>query len=1360
MFTVQKDIEDKWYKNDLGEVVTKDNIDSYIPKFTTDDARYELHNLQVMQEEINRTKGSWDDYNDNFDQGSRYLQDYAREHNVLESSVDDLKGANENARQAAIAHNAALEQQTLGAKAASVAMDLLATAANALIMYGISKLITAYSDYKAKLHEVAEESSEQAKETTEYANKLLELQEQLNSGTKSSDELTDAFREQLRTMGYTESQIDDLIKKYGGLAEAIKGTTRESLEKAKTDAYVDVASSGKALEIDANGGLTTDIIITDYKTGNEDLDKKITEILSKVANKTAQQGKGWTAKDHSAEGLYEYYNALKEISALIQETSSELNDPSLIDKGGILTSSIYDQVIEAIDQLSESAELYGEAISRLHNADAQLELADYLKTNDIDSQDAFNSYIEGINNSTEYSETYKKVLLDVANNAFPEFSAAAKEANETIEGFTDSPASLLDITSTVDQLNKQLKPAMDSIASAWEDVFPDGKLDLNNVDLLSVADTIKSELDNMKTELKLDVDYSSFDNLIKVLEDTESTEEDVKQAFNELAQSIINAGVSGTEDFNTLKESLEDLGVVNNDVIAFQALATNMDALKAAGLDLANASNERIAAFAAEYVSTENLSQAIAILTYQKMQNALVDMDTATEVNNMLNLAKEAGITGKVIEHLTELEMIYQQVASGTLPITLLESKLARADELHSLISAEIAGAQTELSQVTYAPKLDTSSASKAAKDATEETKNYIDAYMKYMEASLESSRIDYHTYSNEVSAFLKDMYDQGKIAAEDYHDYVGQMLQVQKSIYDSVISAVVDRLDEEIDKYNDLKEEVEKVNEALEKQKEIMEDAADAIVDYADKQLEKYNSLIAVADDLYEKEQERLEAQKDELQDRIDDLNDEADALDLVRRKEEALYALKQAQSQRNKKLYVGNDRGYIYDVDHDAVREAEDNLESIKTEELIASLEKEQDALDESIDAIQEYRDAINDIADAYEKLVNIQNAIDIFGENYVDVIGGMSIEDWDAIKDKLVSYEKQKDEWSSLSDVIDRETKDQNANITFGANWQEMVDNDRLINFEEFKGSYLEIQDQINDNTQLIESYEEKIEYYENLKEQWNDLSNAYDQERDRQYASQVLGADWENSVLTGRMDVLTTFKNNYIALQQAMADAATASANAQITAINAVAEAERNRGGSGIGGSTIQDSSNGKIETSKNTIGNGSWNSANEARKEQLAIKKAASTQTTTTVTKTTKTTTTTKGADKLKNKTIKKYASGGKDLKRQIAWTNEDGEEIIISPTRNAILTPIEPRDSVLTAKMTDNLWEWAKTNPNAFMPNIKLIDYSNLPIRNNVQPVTVSIGDIHLHNVQNVDSLGREIERRLPNMMLQAINKR
>lgn len=193
IFIVQSSTNnDSWLRTDFGDIVSKNNIDSFIPKLDTDSARAELENLQNIQNKINETKGSWDDYNNQFQNGRKYLLDYAKSNDALEASVDNVKEANQVAREAAIAQNAALQQQTLGAKAATVATKALSVAGNmivfTLISKGIELAVSAIDNYinRAKY---AAEAMEEAQQ------KIDDAQNTLNNMSATISENKDRFLE-------------------------------------------------------------------------------------------------------------------------------------------------------------------------------------------------------------------------------------------------------------------------------------------------------------------------------------------------------------------------------------------------------------------------------------------------------------------------------------------------------------------------------------------------------------------------------------------------------------------------------------------------------------------------------------------------------------------------------------------------------------------------------------------------------------------------------------------------------------------------------------------------------------------------------------------------------------------------------------------------------------------------------------------------------------------------------------------------------------------------------------------------------------------------------------------------------------
>lgn len=362
------------------------------------------------------------------------------------------------------------------------------------------------------------------------------------------------------------------------------------------------------------------------------------------------------------------------------------------------------------------------------------------------------------------------------------------------------------------------------------------------------------------------------------------------------------------------------------------------------------------------------------------------------------------------------------------------------------------------------------SKGSGSGKSASDTAKEEIEAYMEYLEKALEGGRITYSDYVRDVTLKLDDMYHNGRITAKEYFDYVEKRLNQQLEVYESVLSAVTDLLEDEAQKWQDKIDALNDENDLLEKQKD------------------DYDSILSAVDQVYQDEIDRLNEQKDLLQDKIDAINDENDALELQRKKQEALIALDKARQQRNVKIYTEG-RGYFYDIDQDAYKDAQQNLQDIKNEEVIKKLEDEQDALDDSIELLEKYRDLWNDIADAYKKKTNEALAVALWGENY----------------EKLILQNRTQD-------------------------------------IEAFKDKYLEIQSKIDDNKSLIDSYQEKVDYYNKLKEQWSDISSAYEKEQQRMYAAQILGANWEKDVLDGRLDVLSQFRDQYLEIQRQMTQAA--------------------------------------------------------------------------------------------------------------------------------------------------------------------------------------------------------------------------
>lgn len=99
-------------------------------------------------------------------------------------------------------------------------------------------------------------------------------------------------------------------------------------------------------------------------------------------------------------------------------------------------------------------------------------------------------------------------------------------------------------------------------------------------------------------------------------------------------------------------------------------------------------------------------------------------------------------------------------------------------------------------------------------------------------------------------------------------------------------------------------------------------------------------------------------------------------------------------------------------------------------------------------------------------------------------------------------------------------------------------------------------------------------------------------------------------------------------------------------------------------------------------------------------------------------------------------TFNGYASGNKKIKKdELAWTQENGSEIIVRKSDGAILTPLKYGDGVIPNNLTENLFEWGKNTPSEFVDKLGVKSVQNIPTSTNNTP-SVNIEYDSLLNVQ------------------------
>lgn len=224
--SIKKDLSDKF-------IITKSDIQNKLKDLSVydQDPSNILASLLNNKEKIEAGQKTWQDYFNRLKEGEKWRVKFVQENDLTKVSLDDVKNAQNAAKQSAIAYNNGLEQMTIGAKAANIALEGLKMAANMiagmLIAEGIQLAITAIDNW---IHRVEKANEAMDKATSEYASAKSVLEEttsQLNEQNKRIDELNKKDK-----LTYVEQEELDKLKEATRQLELQKNI--EEKEKANS----------------------------------------------------------------------------------------------------------------------------------------------------------------------------------------------------------------------------------------------------------------------------------------------------------------------------------------------------------------------------------------------------------------------------------------------------------------------------------------------------------------------------------------------------------------------------------------------------------------------------------------------------------------------------------------------------------------------------------------------------------------------------------------------------------------------------------------------------------------------------------------------------------------------------------------------------------------------------------------------------------------------------------------------------------------------------------------------------------------------------------------------------------------------
>lgn len=708
---------------------------------------------------------------------------------------------------------------------------------------------------------------------------------------------------------------------------------------------------------------------------------------------------------------------------------------------------------------------------------------------------------EGINTDEEVND-FNKVTegINDADKAIQKWNEHKKASEDSFE-IPDADTlkqQISDLNSAIDSIQS----AYDTLNSAVEEYNSNGgQLSIDTIQsLLSLSDEYLACLQVENGQLSLNADAMAQLAQAK-LDEAQATA--VTQAMTELNAIANGEAAQSTTNYITGNAALMD---------SLAKLSGSYEGVAQAAMTAAQAqelSAQISAASAKDKTATENVMKGLdtKLKLIQSTKNAI-------SAGNFASVSKKTSKSGSSSksskDELKEaFETEYNLLKHNLEMETITEKEYY--DGVQALNEKYFAGKKEYLDEYRKYEE-------EVYKGLKSYYKSYCDDMMNYYDKKLDASKMSYKEYCDSVSKMLADMHNSGKISDKDWYDYTKTMLEKQKDAYDRALSAITRRLQKEIDAWQAKIDALNDQNDALNDQKDQMDSAIDAITKVYDTEIDRIQGII----------------------DGLKEANDERERTLAL---EQAKYELEKAYSQRVKKIYTEG-KGYIYEVDYDAIKDAKKSYDN-------AELDVKTDELQKQIDTLEEFKKKWQDVQNAYQE--NIDNM---------------------------------------------------NATALLGSEYQKLVLNNNILDIENFKTKYLKIQSQINDNEQLIKSYEEKVEYYTKLKEQWQSLSDEYSNSVDDMYAKMLLGQSWEADVLNGRLSTLNDFRNQYNDIQKSISDMAWQSANAQISALNAVKAAEATKAQTS-GGSNGYSGSSGNVSSVGGNTSGGSGLTAAQKYQVRLA-----------------------------------------------------------------------------------------------------------------------------------------------------------
>lgn len=352
-----------------------------------------------------------------------------------------------------------------------------------------------------------------------------------------------------------------------------------------------------------------------------------------------------------------------------------------------------------------------------------------------------------------------------------------------------------------------------------------------------------------------------------------------------------------------------------------------------------------------------------------------------------------------------------------------------------------------------------------------------------YYQKLINNANTSISNYKEEIEA-IQDVMEDYTPGTDNWNEMNDKLQQCNSSI--SSLVQNMHKWNEEllnlpIQKISDASDSLSKIVDGLNDVKSEHETVISAVTGAISDEIDRLN-------DEKEAYEDTINDQKEALQDRMDLLDKQNEKLKLQAQYEQALYDLENATTQKTEKVIRNGELTYEANADNlrNAQESVQDSLAALKKQELQDQMDALDDALDDyndklkdTLDSLQKISDKWSEIASKKEQADNEKTATDILGKNWKDKV--LSGNDNDIFQmfsklytdnvDQINKYQEQIDSTEHISSLI-----------------QEYIDSYKAGTL-----TYEEAQAGIHD---LVSQMNQKMSAMDNLQNIYNYMGKVYD------------------------------------------------------------------------------------------------------------------------------------------------------------------------------------------------------------------------------------------------------------------------